>query len=218
MNGSNNTIMGSFANVSTDYLNNATAIGANAIVSTSNTIQLGDANITNVYSHGTFSSTSDARFKYDVHQNVPGLAFINKLKPVTYHLDRKKMTDFAKTGIMNASFNIDKDAILNTGFLAQDVEIAAKEIDFNFDGVNAPTSAKDHYSLAYSQFVVPLVKAVQELNTEVEKLKAENANLKNVAAASSLIAETRLRMAEKANEALAERMTRLEKLLPSVNK
>lgn len=44
--GNYNTALGHAANVASDNLTNATAIGANAIVNASNKIQLGDGNVT----------------------------------------------------------------------------------------------------------------------------------------------------------------------------
>jgi hypothetical protein len=49
-----------------------------------------------------------------------------------------------------------------TGFIAQEVERAAKESGFVFSGVNRPATDKGYYTLSYELFVVPLVKAVQE--------------------------------------------------------
>jgi len=60
-------------------------------------------------------------------------------------------------------------SIIHTGFIAQDVERTAKGLNYNFDGVNAPTNPTDNYSLAYGQFVVPLVKAVQEQQKIIEE-------------------------------------------------
>jgi hypothetical protein len=54
--GSNNTLIGSNSDVGSNNLTNATAIGYNAIVDTSNKIQLGDSNITNVETSGSITS------------------------------------------------------------------------------------------------------------------------------------------------------------------
>ena len=64
-----------------------------------------------------------------------------------------------------------------TGFIAQEVEAAARETGYDFDGVNPPKNPSDNYSLSYASFVVPLVKAVQEQQQQIEALKAENAAL-----------------------------------------
>ncbi|MEI6596444.1 MAG: hypothetical protein WCO28_12840, partial [Bacteroidota bacterium] len=55
--GSNNTAIGYLADVATNNLTNATAIGYGAIVNASNTIQLGNANITNVKTSGTITAS-----------------------------------------------------------------------------------------------------------------------------------------------------------------
>jgi hypothetical protein len=59
------------------------------------------------------------------------------------------------------------------------VEAAAKSVGFEFSGVDAPENENDMYSLRYAEFVVPLVKAVQEQQQQIEELKAENAELKD---------------------------------------
>src|SRR5204863_6379656 len=79
-----------------------------------------------------------------------------------------------------------KEQTIYTGFIAQDVEKAAKELNYDFSGVDAAKNEHDLYGLRYASFVVPLVKAVQELSkmndekdevindlkTRVEKLEA----------------------------------------------
>lgn len=188
--GNNNTGIGNAANVSTSALGNATAIGNGAIVNASNKVRLGNAAVTVVEGQVAYFNPSDARFKYDVKQNVPGLDFIMRLKPVTYRFDARKfqshltqnLPDNLKT---DADADLDKSsAILRTGFLAQDIEKAANEIGYDFDGLHKPDASNpsDNYSVAYSQFIMPLVKSVQEQQSEIEKLKAENAALKTVSA------------------------------------
>jgi trimeric autotransporter adhesin len=54
------------------------------------------------------------------------------------------------------------DGIRYTGFIAQEVEATAKKMGFDFSGVDKPKNENDHYALRYAEFVVPLVKAVQE--------------------------------------------------------
>ena len=66
------------------------------------------------------------------------------------------------------------DQIRYTGFIAQEVEAAANKIGFNFSGVDKPKNDKDQYALRYAEFVVPLVKAVQEqqaiINSQNKKI------------------------------------------------
>lgn len=170
--GSNNTAIGNAAGVSSGSLTNATAIGNGAIVNASNKVRIGNTTVTVIEGQVAYSFPSDARFKYNIQSNVPGMEFIKKLTPVTYYFDEQKLDDYTKTGIINNS-NI-KPALYNeakqlhTGFLAQDVEKIANELGYKFDGVHAPANDKDHYSLAYSQFIMPLVKSVQELSQIIE--------------------------------------------------
>ena len=71
----------------------------------------------------------------------------------------------------------DIEKITQTGFLAQDVEIASKNLGYNFSGVEAPKDGHGLYKLRYSEFVVPLVQAVKDLSTENEVLKQKNIDL-----------------------------------------
>jgi trimeric autotransporter adhesin len=61
-----------------------------------------------------------------------------------------------------------------TGFIAQEVEAVAKKMGFEFSGVDKPKNEKDQYGLRYAEFVVPLVKAVQEqqaiINSQNKKI------------------------------------------------
>jgi hypothetical protein len=61
-----------------------------------------------------------------------------------------------------------------SGFIAQEVELAAVQSGYNFSGIIKPKSSTGHYSLSYDAFVVPLVKAFQELHQKVETLQIEN--------------------------------------------
>jgi len=54
--GNHNTAIGNMANVGSNNLENATAIGDSAIVTASNTIQLGNTNVTNVKTSGTLTT------------------------------------------------------------------------------------------------------------------------------------------------------------------
>ena len=64
-----------------------------------------------------------------------------------------------------------KAKIVYTGFVAQEVEKLAEELNYDFSGVDAPENENGFYSLRYGDFVVPLVKAVQELNKKNEELE-----------------------------------------------
>jgi hypothetical protein len=71
-----------------------------------------------------------------------------------------------------------KEAIVYTGLVAQEVEAAAKRLGFDFSGVDAPKNGNDTYGLRYDEFVVPLIKAVQELSKENDELQKQIDELK----------------------------------------
>lgn len=183
--GSNNTGVGRLADVATSGLSNATAVGFNATVSVSDKVRLGNATVTVVEGQVPYTNPSDARFKFNVQENVPGLDFIKKLKPVTYNFDTKKFDEHLNQN-RNKSEVADEDfskstAIVRTGFLAQDVEKICADLGYNFDGLHIPDASNpsDNYGIAYSQFVMPLVKAVQEQQEIIELQKTELAQLKS---------------------------------------
>lgn len=150
---------------------NAIALGYNASASTANSIMLGNAAVNSIRGHVNFTATSDGRMKSQVQENVPGLAFINLLRPVTYQMDMEK--EFAIRGDtipagLAAALAMKKD-LRYSGFIAQEVEQVAQQLGYEFSGVEAPADSSHLYGLRYAEFVVPLTKAVQELSEQVEQ-------------------------------------------------
>ena len=168
-------------------LSNTTALGSDASTTADNQVRIGNGFVTSIGGFANWSNISDGRVKKNINENVPGLAFINKLKPVTYNLNLdaankivQKPIAVDKEGktIPPSQFEMDakvaKEKIVYSGFIAQDVEKAAQSVNYDFSGVDAAKNDKDMYGLRYAEFVVPLVKAVQELSVENGKLKMKN--------------------------------------------
>jgi len=176
--GQTNTGLGYNSDVSVGNLSNATALGSGAVVNASNKIRFGNAAVTVVEGPVAYT-VSDGRFKNNISEkDVKGLEFIKLLRPVVYNFDSKKFQEFL---IKNMPDSIRKKylendfdpstAIRQSGFIAQEVEKAAKEIGYNFNGVHVPENDNDNYSISYSQFVVPLVKGMQEQQQMIEEQK-----------------------------------------------
>jgi len=183
--GSNNTVIGYNAEVTSGNLQNATAIGSNAAVNASNKVTIGNSSVTSIGGYANWSNFSDGRFKRNVKEDVPGLTFITKLRPVTYTLDVDGINDFNSKNLpadkKQQTINPEKKNEVYTGFLAQEVEQAAKDLGFNFSGIDRPKDASTQsYALRYSDFVVPMVKAMQELKEQIDDLKKQNAELKTL--------------------------------------
>jgi hypothetical protein len=195
--GTNNTGLGFNTNVAAGNLTNATAVGYNTVVNASNKIRLGSAAVTVVEGPVAYT-VSDGRFKTDVREDdVKGLAFIQKLRPVVYNFETRALTEFLTQDMPDSvrQHYLAEDfqpstAIRQSGFIAQEVEAAAKAVGYDFNGVAAPTHKGDNYSLAYGQFVVPLVKGMQEQQAMIAQRDAEVAALKaQLAAQQAQIAE-----------------------------
>lgn len=184
--GSFNTALGNSASVSSTNFTNATVVGYSAIATASNSIMLGNTSVTSVKAAGSIVIVSDGRFKKNIKSNVPGIEFINALNPITFTYDIHKLNNYIKPDAVNMkedndedddentetqiAQNIDevgianKEKIVYSGFVAQDVEKAAEKFGYDFSGVYKPQNTKDPYGLSYADFVVPLVKAVQQLS------------------------------------------------------
>ncbi len=169
--GTYNTALGYNANPSVGTLTNATAIGDFATVNASNKVRIGSASVTVIEGQVAYSWPSDGRFKENIKDDVSGLDFIMKLKPVSFNFNRLKYAQF-----IHQFLTPDREEELvhdsqsrSVGFIAQDVEKTIQQTGFSsFDAVHPPTNETDNYSLGYAEFVVPLVKAVQEQQTIIE--------------------------------------------------
>jgi hypothetical protein len=184
--GSDNTALGYSAWGAGAAYSNSTALGANSSITASNQVRVGDANVTSIGGQVGWTTLSDGRFKKDIKENVPGLAFITKLRPVTYYLDMDGIASYLHTPDKSRLKDAEaiKAKMLQTGFIAQEVEKTASGLGYEFNGVDKPKNEEDYYGLRYAEFVVPLVKAVQEqqqmidrLNTKADKQEAVNKSL-----------------------------------------
>ena len=188
--GDYNTAMGYNADVSyLSNLTNSTVIGYKAIVDANDKVRIGNTSVISIGGQVGWSNFSDGRFKYQIQEDVQGLAFIKKLRTVSYLVDLTALNNYYSAGKAEidtgSSFQEHTNSQFpelnrQTGFIAQEVELAAKELGFSFSGVDKPTNEKALYGLRYGDFVVPLVKAVQEqqliietLQKQVEAAKAE---------------------------------------------
>jgi hypothetical protein len=180
--GSRNTIIGASAGGWQDDLNNTIVIGYGVMATADNQVRIGNYQVTSVGSSVMWSTVSDGRAQTNIRTNVPGLDFINRLQPVTYNMNLDAMDELmkidknGKNGIEMSPELLEqerkarefKQNIVQTGFLAQDVEKAAKTLGYDFSGVDV--DGMGIYGLRYAEFVVPLVKAVQELSAQNEQL------------------------------------------------
>ncbi|HMU11469.1 MAG TPA: tail fiber domain-containing protein, partial [Ferruginibacter sp.] len=184
--GYNNTILGANCDINASGLFNCIAIGQAVTSTASSQARIGNAATSSIGGYANWTNISDGRFKKDIKEDVKGIEFIMNLRPVTYHLDvaglstaldegrGKELDKYSKQAIS------EKEKLIYSGFVAQEVEKAAKLSGYDFSGVDKPKNEKDLYGLRYAEFVVPLVKAVQEQQQMIDELKKQNAELRTV--------------------------------------
>jgi hypothetical protein len=167
--GSYNTFLGDGADAALNNLTNATAIGSQATVDASNHVRIGDVHVTQIGGQVAWSNLSDARAKKDIRDLDLGLDFVLQLRPVSFTM---------KQG----------NGRTDMGFLAQDVEALLGD-DYSVLGIGGDQDRT--LSLRYTDFMAPLVKAVQEQQAQIEAQRSEINLLK------AKLAELEARLAER---------------------
>lgn len=179
------TFVGADAYPISNDLFNVTGIGYGARPTQSNQVWLGNEEVTWIGGWNDYYAISDGKYKSKIEDKVKGLNFILKLRPVTYQLDVQKYraekenmhlehgrdSEMAESLETNQNNRDDQAPLIYSGFIAQEVEIAANESGYEFSGVRAPINDHDLYSLSYGKFVVPIVKAIQEQQAQIELLQ-----------------------------------------------
>ena len=174
--GSYNSALGYLVEVTSNNLSNSAGLGYWAIIDASNKMVFGNSSVSSIGGEVDWTVYSDARIKEQVEENVPGLDFINQLRPVTYHYNittQNQLMGRMDTAMWTGKYDIEEMAF--SGFIAQEVAAAAEDLGYEFSGVD---DSGRLLGLRYATFVVPLVKAVQELDAENAALQKENEALK----------------------------------------
>ncbi len=165
--GASNTAVGAYTEVGGS---NTTAIGYGAKTTASGQVRIGNTSVTSIGGQVSWSTLSDGRFKRNLREDVAGLDFINSLRPVSYTVDNSAVRKFLGVpDSLNSNQSEKEMPIRQTGFVAQEVDKIVKKSAYAFSGVDAPKNDKDPYTIRYAEFVVPLVKAVQELSVKVDE-------------------------------------------------
>ena len=146
--GSNNIGIGSTWNSNDEYS------PVFSVVTESNRIVMGNTDITNAYIQVPWTVVSDARDKTNFAAIPHGLEFVKQLKPTAYQFRASRDSDQTNGGV-------------RYGFKAQDIAAIEPE------GVIVDTTNPEKLYYNESNLIPVLVKAIQELSAEVERLKAE---------------------------------------------
>lgn len=164
--GNYNTFVGSNASAAANNLSNATAIGSYAVVDDSNHVRIGNTNVTQIGGQVAWSNLSDIRSKEDIRDIPFGLDFIKSLRPVEFRMK-------------------DGNGRIDFGFIAQEIE-ALLGTEYNVLGIGG--DAERTLSLRYTDFIGPIVKAIQEQQAVIEAQRERIAGLEaRLAAIEALI-------------------------------
>jgi hypothetical protein len=174
--GENITAIGACAGRFGAGYNNQTFLGFYAYHNNyvSNSVTVGHYPNTTAYVYYAWINVSDSRDKTDV-ENLPsnlGINFIRKLRPVSFKFDYRKEYIYKcgfEFGQKDGSF---KRTETNYGFLAQEIEQAINELNVTFDAVSYD-SWNDKYSLKTLELLSPIIKAIQDLNNELDILEQQ---------------------------------------------
>ena len=159
--GAQNTALGYFAGNGITTGSNNITIGYDAQVpsgTSSNQVRIGNTSITYAGIQVAWTITSDKRLKSGIQNSDLSLNFINKLRPVSYfrNNDESQRTEY--------------------GFIAQEVEEVLEQSGANNTGM-ITIDDNGLYELRYNDLLAPMVKAIQELGEENEKLKDQSEQL-----------------------------------------
>jgi trimeric autotransporter adhesin len=167
--GTYNTAIGYASGPNHPGRTNTTAIGNGALITANNQVRIGNNAVTSIGGYANWSNLSDGRFKKNIKDDVAGLAFIEQLRPISYEIDNQKLNVFLRgEQAKNATPEAKTASERAVGFVAQEVEQLIKANSYVFSGVEKPQNEHTHYSLRYAEFVVPLVKGMQELSAKAK--------------------------------------------------
>ena len=171
----NNVMIGAGADGSATNAQYRIGIGRSVTVSENNTAVIGNSDLTKLYvaqdgegvlyANGTINS-SDMRLKDFIKPVNLGLQFINRLNPVSY----MKMSKSQYKGKEDNNYRYE------LGLLAQEVNEILKDSDPESTIVTEDNEG--FLGMDYKQIIMPLIKSVQELSAEIDRLKAEIEELK----------------------------------------
>lgn len=179
--GYGNTANGYFALYDLTSYNHCTGLGYNAQVTGSNQVQLGDSSVT-VYAQKALVTRSDERDKIDIEDSPLGLNFILQLRPRKYRMNSREAyfekgqeRDFTAT---NDGSKAGKRP--HYGLIAQEVKEVMNELGVDFAGYldSKVDGGEDVLSLGYTEFIAPMIKAIQEQQQMIKELQKQIEELK----------------------------------------
>jgi hypothetical protein len=120
------------------------------MVDANSSLGLASYRYTTVYASVGTINTSDAREKRDIVDSSLGLDFVDRLRPVAYRWRSGPTGDTQFFGL--TAQDVDEVAPPGTSFVSKE--------------------NPDSWGMRYTEFIAPMIKAIQELNTRIQELEA----------------------------------------------
>ena len=169
--GSYNTCIGYQTDVSAIGAANQISIGSHVACTENSQVSIGQSGsaVRNEFdTDNAWTQSSDVRKKKDIEDAVLGLDFVNDLRPVTY--EWKPNNEFPEDFAEYNKENLMTLGVRMHGLVAQEVKAALDKTSVTrFAGWKEDPDGSQRISK--EMFVIPLIKAVQELSAEVKELK-----------------------------------------------
>ncbi|HHJ4155914.1 TPA: hypothetical protein ACQJI5_000267 [Citrobacter freundii] len=171
---------------------NSSAIGYQAYVSGNSQVQLGNS-ATTPYAYQPLQTRSDRRDKTNIKDTELGIEFINGLRPVQGNWNIRE--DYLEEYEVQIGVDDKGDAITETRmrfneddynaktkargrdhnwFIAQEVDALCQSLQLDFAGLHnhSRNGGSDVFSLAYEEFIPPIVKSIQQCWSRMDALEA----------------------------------------------
>jgi len=157
-----------------------------------NTYKLGNSGSrwSEIWTNSATINTSDYREKTGITTSVLGLDFINRLNPVSYKwIVGQNELQWDENGVIVTDENGDRVTIpkpgirKHYGLISQEVKQVLDDIglegeDFAGWVLNDKNDPNSFQSLRYTEFIAPMIKAIQEQQRMIEELKNQIDQLK----------------------------------------
>ena len=155
----------------------ANSLGYVAPPSTASNISLGISSQRwlDIYSVNSPTHSSDRNLKKEIVDSDLGLDFVNKLRPVRYKF-RENQSDRPHYGLISQEVRdtINDMKIDFAGYIYGDTKkVAVTNEETGEVTVKEEQLETPFYGLRYTEFIGPMLKAIQELSVTVNELKAE---------------------------------------------
>lgn len=169
---------------------NSSAIGYQAYVSGNSQVQLGNS-ATTPYAYNAMQLRSDVRDKTNIKDTELDIEFINGLRPVqgNWNIREDYMEEYeVQVGVEDGKAVTEKRLKFNESeyklktkargrdhnwFIAQEVDALCQSLQVDFAGLHnhSRNGGCDVFSLAYEEFIPPMVKSIQQCWSRLDEME-----------------------------------------------